>query len=351
MLPMKLDLTEELAATLRQLRLDHPVNGKVLTAENLSKAIGNNRAWMSQVESRRLKKIKREDIIKIYKLLYNESDDYKAEYRAEIDLMQFLFDGKEENSQFITGGSISSQYSDDAYNEYRSKHGGLNYTNEDLLREKRQLMETATNIVNNFMEELKKIPSCLEHNNYINQFLELEEYLRDYFKDMMFIIDSVPLYALQYATEEQHEDFINSVKGISHKLNDILEKHDFESFITNLNAAKVIMSDYQKYKKDIPEEKLLKDVTVLLVNLSQYVSSDDLLSMNDKIKYTNDMIYIVYRCSTIIKSKQLFNITELPDNVTITDIYNKINELQLFLSHVESNPVVIMGQISKYFTT
>ena len=57
MLPMKLDLTEELAATLRQLRLDHPVNGEVLTAENLSKAIGNNRAWMSQIESRRLKKI------------------------------------------------------------------------------------------------------------------------------------------------------------------------------------------------------------------------------------------------------------------------------------------------------
>lgn len=68
MLPMKLDLTEELAATLRQLRLDHPVNGEVLTAENLSKAIGNNRAWMSQIESRRLKKIRREDIIAIYKV-------------------------------------------------------------------------------------------------------------------------------------------------------------------------------------------------------------------------------------------------------------------------------------------
>ena len=70
MLPMKLDLTEELAATLRQLRLDHPVNGEVLTAEKLSKAKGNNRAWMSQIESRRLKKIKREDVIKIYRLLY-----------------------------------------------------------------------------------------------------------------------------------------------------------------------------------------------------------------------------------------------------------------------------------------
>ena len=42
MLPMKLELTEKLAATLRQLRLDHPVDGEILTAENLSKAIGNN---------------------------------------------------------------------------------------------------------------------------------------------------------------------------------------------------------------------------------------------------------------------------------------------------------------------
>ena len=92
MLPMKLDLTEELAATLRQLRLDHPVNGEVLTAENLSKAIGNNRAWMSQIESRRLKKIRREDIIAIYKVLYDEADDYKAEYRAELDLEKFYID-------------------------------------------------------------------------------------------------------------------------------------------------------------------------------------------------------------------------------------------------------------------
>lgn len=351
MLPIKMELTEELAATLRQLRLEHPVDGEILTAENLSKAIGNNRAWMSQIESRRLKKIKREDIIAIYKLLYNEPNDYQAEYRAEIDLMQFLFDGKSEDSEFITGGSISSQYSDDAYNEYRSKHGGINYTNDDLLREKKQLMESATSIVNNFMEELKKIPSCLEHNNYINQFLELEEYLRDYFKDMMFIIDRLPIYALQYATEEQHEDFVKSINDISHKLGDIWNKHEFDTFITNLNAAKVIVDDYPRYSKDFPKSKLLKNVTVLLVNLSQYVTDEDLLSMKDKIQYTNDMVYIIYRCSTFVKSNQLFNVKELPETATITDIYNKINELQIFISTTEDNPVVIMGQISKYYTT
>ena len=77
MLPIKMDLTEKVAATLRKLRLEYPVNGEILTAEKLSKAIGNNRAWMSQIESRRLKKIKREDIIKIYKLLHNVKDDTK----------------------------------------------------------------------------------------------------------------------------------------------------------------------------------------------------------------------------------------------------------------------------------
>lgn len=351
MLPIKMELTEELAATLRQLRLDHPVNGEILTAENLSKAIGNNRAWMSQIESRRLKKIKREDIIKIFKLLYNETDDYLAEYRAEINLMQFLVDNNRNDSTFISGGAIDRQYSDDAYSEYRNKHNGINYTNEDLLREKKILMETATNIVNNFMEELKNIPSCLEHNNYINQFMELEDYLRDYFKDMMFIIDNLPLNALQYATEEEHSNFIKSITNISQQLKEILEKHDFESFITNLNGAKIIMDDYSRYSKEIPKDKLLRDVTVLLVKLSQYVTDEHVLSMSNKIQYTNDMVYIIYRCSTVAKTNQLFNIKELSSSATITDIYNKINELQLFLSNIEDNPVVIMGQISKYFTT
>ena len=86
MLPAKVDLTEELATFLRQLRLDHPVNGEVLTAEKLSKAIGNNRAWMSQIESRRLKKIKREDIIKIYSYLYLY-DENKSEKIAELDII------------------------------------------------------------------------------------------------------------------------------------------------------------------------------------------------------------------------------------------------------------------------
>ena len=89
MLPINLDLTEDLAAKLREIRLNNPINGEILTAENLSKAIGNNRAWMSQIESRRLKKIRREDIIKIYRYLYN-TDDRTSEEKAESDLHNFI---------------------------------------------------------------------------------------------------------------------------------------------------------------------------------------------------------------------------------------------------------------------
>lgn len=89
MLPIKLDLTEELAAKLRDMRLNNPVDGEILTAENLSKAIGNNRAWMSQIESRRLKCIKREDIIKVYSTLLGCDKD-KALEQAELDLCSIM---------------------------------------------------------------------------------------------------------------------------------------------------------------------------------------------------------------------------------------------------------------------
>lgn len=89
MLPVNLDLTENLAAKLREIRLEYPVKGEILTAEKLSKAIGNNRAWMSQIESRRLKKIRREDIIKIYQCIF-ELDKVVAEEKAETDLSEFI---------------------------------------------------------------------------------------------------------------------------------------------------------------------------------------------------------------------------------------------------------------------
>ena len=89
MLPICFELTESLSAKLREIRLENPVDDETLTAEKLSKAIGNNRAWMSQIESRRLKKIRRDDVIKIYQYIFGLNKT-EAEEKAETDLTEFI---------------------------------------------------------------------------------------------------------------------------------------------------------------------------------------------------------------------------------------------------------------------
>lgn len=70
--PEKIENTPEVASMLKQLRLNNPKDDKVLTAEELSIALEKNRAWVSQIESRRLKNVKSEDVLKMYIYLLNE---------------------------------------------------------------------------------------------------------------------------------------------------------------------------------------------------------------------------------------------------------------------------------------
>lgn len=71
-IPEKIDNTEEFALLFKKLRQDHPRDGKTITAQQLSLQIyPNNRAWASQVESRRLKNVKSEDMIAVYEYLLN----------------------------------------------------------------------------------------------------------------------------------------------------------------------------------------------------------------------------------------------------------------------------------------
>ena len=97
---------------------------------------------------------------------------------------------------------------------------------------------------------------------------------------------------------------------------------------------------------------MLEKVTLLLVDLSNYITNPLLsLSMDEKIEYTNDLIFIIYSVSNIVKSKQLFSVSYAPTDSNLDDILAKINELQNYLSSIKNNPFIIQGQISKYFTT
>lgn len=216
MLPVKMDLTEKVAATLRELRLGYPVNGEILTAEKLSKAIGNNRAWMSQIESRRLKKIKREDIIKIYKLLHNERDDKRAEQIAEADLcspFETRFDSDKSNSSLINDSYSEGIVSlDNLMSELRDIL--LNkYQNANTDPDRNALLGCVESMISNFQNDYEHthiiytVPISYADPDYFG-----EKYAREYYKSL----DEV---ALKYAMN----------------LHDAFEKADTDSFLFHVH--------------------------------------------------------------------------------------------------------------------
>ena len=69
-LPPKIENTSEFASMIKQLRLNHPHNGHIITAGELSLSLNRNKTWISQIESRRIKNIKVDDIISIYLMLF-----------------------------------------------------------------------------------------------------------------------------------------------------------------------------------------------------------------------------------------------------------------------------------------
>lgn len=77
----KMPLTDALVYDLKELRKSHLIDGKPLTAQELSFMIGKkNRAWLSQIETQRLSFIKKSDVDSIFRVLIGEDFHKSEEY-------------------------------------------------------------------------------------------------------------------------------------------------------------------------------------------------------------------------------------------------------------------------------
>lgn len=326
MLPMKLDLTEELAATLRQLRLDHPVNGEVLTAENLSKAIGNNRAWMSQIESRRLKKIRREDIIAIYKVLYNEKDDYQAEYRAELDLEKFYIDintmlSLHENKELedTLGYEFISPESDEYYNKQSFVF----------------IMDSLNDVLSEKFFDLLKSGDTDAQGDFLHLITLFIGDMHSAYDDTKFFLEKLPLDLLQYATAEERKDILNKLDYIYNMLVSFdirYTEHHFVERITN-------------HKNHIVYTKDNQSLMYGLVELSTLIKQNDKIN-GSIIKYINEFIDIVkkYYLSKNIPIPIMIN--DLDKNSQMKDWLNTLDKLQLLLSDSKDSHYFIRGKLT-----
>jgi len=291
MLPIKMDLTEKVAATLRELRLEYPVNGEILTAEKLSKAIGNNRAWMSQIESRRLKKIKREDIIKIYKLLHNEKDDTKAEQIAEADLcspFETRYDPDKRGGHFVN----------DSFSE-----GIISLDN--LISELRDV----------FLDEYKKRTNSLDRNALLGTIESMISNFQNDFEHTDTIYTMPISYAdPEYFGEKYAKEYYTSLDDVARNyvinLHEAFEKADTDSFLFYVRET---------------YSNLLKDINAINSNTTH----EDMMGLAMWIDSLNRHIFIYIdriksgkHHETSISLDELFNIV-----IDLSTVY--LNKLKL----------------------
>lgn len=239
MLPIKMDLTENVATTLRELRLKYPVNGEILTAEKLSKAIGNNRAWMSQIESRRLKKIKREDIIKIYKLLHNEKDDKKAEQIAEADLC----------SPFET--------------RYDSDKRGGHFVNDSFSEGIISLDNLMSELRDVFLDEYKKRTNSLDRNALLGTIESMISNFQNDFEHTDTIYTMPISYAdPEYFGEKYAKEYYTSLDDVARNyainLHEAFEKADTDSFLSYVRETySNLLKDINAINSNTPHEDMM----------------------------------------------------------------------------------------------
>lgn len=300
MLPIKMDLTEKVAATLRELRLEHPVNGEVLTAENLSKAVGNNRAWMSQIESRRLKKIKREDIIKIYQLLHDEPDANIAEQIAEADLcspFETRYDSVKRNDHFVNDSysegiisldNLMSDLRDIFLDEYKRRNNSL---------DRNALLGTIESMIRNFQSDF-------EHTNTI------------YTAPISY---ADPEYFGEKYAKEYYKSLDNVARDYIINLHEAFEKADTDSFLSYVRET---YSD------------LLKDINAIDSNTSREDMMELIMwidSFNRHIFTYIDRIKSGKHHETTISLEELFKIV-----IDLSTVY--LNKLKLNYSFAVPTP-------------
>lgn len=249
---MKIELTEKVAATLRRFRLEHPVNGEVLTAEKLSKEIGNNRAWMSQIESRRLKKIKREDVIKIYKLLLNESNEKEIERIAELDLCS-PFETRYESE--VSSDSLVF----DSYSE-----GIISLDN--LMSDLRDIL----------LEEYKKMNSSEERNALLGCVESMIDNFRNDYEHTHSIYTLPISYAdPEYFGEEYAKEYFDSLNGVyteyALSLHEAFVKADIDSFLCFATET---------------YDSILADIDTIILNESYKDMMNLIMDIEEFVKYT-----------------------------------------------------------------
>lgn len=275
----RVENTRGLALTLKQLRTTHPQDGKILTAEELSLKLGKNRAWISQIESRRLKTIKYNDIEKIIDFLL---DSQKAEQLKE--MIKFNIDT---NSFNILVNTMQELY------------------HKLDMNDKENLLSSAQNLANGLLSN--------PH-------------------DTIYILNSIDFVLLGNANEKEHKEIMHIFSNFNNKLDSL--KKDITAKKLQCLANKMLQL-FSDGKKD--SNNLLLYYTQGLV-LVQKISQSNLTDSNrqEYIIALNKFVFAIKKLSPLYFSSipMPFLFQELSTNAQNSELQQTALQLQEYLSSI-----------------
>lgn len=332
MLPIKIELTKELSVKLRDLRLNNPVDGTVLTAENLSKAIGNNRAWMSQIESGRLKNIKREDLISIYKLLFHLSSNTEAENKAEKDLIKYLVKNNKYKSKYVIAP-------DDVVLAQRTNDSPPVLINKSGKKLSNIYKEQCKEIYHQLIDFFENESSTDKQLKIAHQIQHINSMLYEGNSNSLDIISAIPFNLYKYADSEELKQIQKKINSLSDELNQLQTKKLICSFEDNINY---IETELIHGNRD--SQILTTALAVGILELGKIIFSSTSMSLIKKIECTNQYIYLLNSYAN--RKNLIFSLEQLESDASLEDIKQTLDYMQSFINGLKGSYAYLSHHVS-----
>lgn len=197
----KIAITDRLRGNIIEIRKE-----RGLSSYELSEKSGHSKFWLQNIESKKTQKISEDDLIAIYKILYDTDDDDEASYYIEKILNQQIGAKKKEWFDLI---NISDDFSEE-YDMMTILNKMHSILSKDICEE---LMNAVYNMSINSAQAALTAVQSLSYSIYKNV-------------DLALALINIPVYGVDSMNEQEHQTAINDLLSMGAKYTDLVEKNN-----------------------------------------------------------------------------------------------------------------------------
>jgi len=266
--------TEKIVIT-DKLRLDiiERRKNKGISSYELSERTGNGHSkfWLQNIESGKTKKITKQDLISLYLILNESSDEESATLEIERILNQTIGSTYKQWYELIT---ISDDYAEI-------------YDEEDLMDELNELLEEK------IIENIRNSVFGMSTNQKQAALTALQNFYYSLYKnpDLAFALINIPIYGVKEMNEHEYNAALNDLLAISAKYNDLVIKN---KSMETIKAWNEYDKYYEKLNKQIIQTAFVnfKNILLEIVDASK-IDEPDLFELANK--FNTDVTFLIER--------------------------------------------------------